>query len=121
MAQKIVITAEFSFESAKELIKYFADSGFSVSAKRIKGNGGWEIAALKCAAGCNSTISRREEVARFIERQLNWGTRAAKMPFGGDGYGAIELRELMDFIYKSPPVSDDEKIVTAGIGRNAKA
>ncbi len=45
MRQKIIIRAEYSFDDATSLIKYFVDKGYSVSAKQ--GHKMWEIGAIR--------------------------------------------------------------------------
>lgn len=58
-------------------------------------------------------MKSRQEVARFIERQMHWGWNKPAIPdHYGNGsvsahhYGLCELRELLDFIYESPPTND---------------
>lgn len=52
-------------------------------------------------------MKTREEVARFIERQIHWKHRCAREKGLQHHYGLQELRELMDFIYESAPTETE--------------
>jgi hypothetical protein len=54
-------------------------------------------------------LKTREEVARFVERQLGIETCGREK---GDKYhyGLQELRELMDFVYGGPPENEGQAL-----------
>lgn len=56
----------------------------------------------------------REEVARFVEQQLNWETPASQKGCKAH-YGLCELKELLDFIYGKPE-NESEEINANGKG-----
>lgn len=63
----------------------------------------------------NGMVRAREDVARFIEQQLDWKTEAsseASCPH----YGVCELHELMDYIYGGAPENSGEEICAKGKG-----
>lgn len=49
----------------------------------------------------------RFEVARFIEKQMDWKNNKLIEKGGRHHYGWMELRELMDFIYGGEPDHDE--------------
>ena len=54
-------------------------------------------------------MKSREEVARFIEKQMHHSHRCPLPKPNTHHYGLQELRELMDFIYDAEP-TEAEKI-----------
>jgi hypothetical protein len=59
-------------------------------------------------------MKTREAAARFIERQLHWTHKCSISKPSNWHYGLQELRELMDFIYESPP-TEAERITKLDI------
>ena len=51
----------------------------------------------------------RAEIARFIEEQLD-GNSPPEEKEDCWHYGKCELRDLLDFIFEAPPMSDEEKL-----------
>lgn len=57
-------------------------------------------------------LPTREEVVKFIERQLHYSYKCPREKGIQFHYGKQELRELLDFIYGGPPATDSEKLGT---------
>jgi hypothetical protein len=53
---------------------------------------------------------QREYAARFIEEQLKAGYECTREKGDAVHYGVQELRELLDYIYGTPPQSEREEI-----------
>ncbi len=53
--------------------------------------------------------SLRQLVARFIEKQMNFESKASSEKTNHH-YGWQELRELMDYIYHEKPTCKDQKL-----------
>ena len=51
----------------------------------------------------------REKAVALIIKQLESGTQFSRTP-SSNHYGKCELRELMDYIYESLPVNDEQRI-----------
>jgi hypothetical protein len=54
----------------------------------------------------------REEVARFVEKQMGSNYICSRNKNYAHHYGLQELRELMDFIYGEEPQNEEQKIKT---------
>ena len=52
----------------------------------------------------------RTAAAKLITKQLNNGTKANGLKGRAWHYGKVELRELLDFIYKREPRNKLEKV-----------
>jgi hypothetical protein len=55
-------------------------------------------------------VKTREEVARFIEEQMEGASEPSKPKGKRYHYGAQELRDLMDFVFGGEPLTDAERI-----------
>jgi hypothetical protein len=55
-------------------------------------------------------MKTREEVARFVEKQMGSNYICSRNKNYADHYGLQELRELMDFIYGEEPQNEEQKI-----------
>ena len=55
-------------------------------------------------------MKNREEVARFVESQLESEVPKTREKKGKHHYGFQELRELMDFIYGGEPENAEQNI-----------
>jgi len=55
-------------------------------------------------------MKTRAEIARYIERQLDWRHKPKLEKGSKHHYGLQELRELLDFAFDSPPQTEEEKI-----------
>ena len=64
-------------------------------------------------------MKQREEVARFVERQLSEDT--CKREKGHKHhYGMQELRELLDFIYEGRPANEGQMVMSDFLSRAMK-
>ena len=57
-------------------------------------------------------MKTREEVARFVEKQMGGRYICSRNKNYAHHYGLQELRELMDFIYGEEPQNEEQKIKT---------
>lgn len=55
-------------------------------------------------------MKNREDVASFIESQMNMTRECSRDKGSAHHYGWQNLRELMDFIYESEPLRQEEMI-----------
>lgn len=53
-------------------------------------------------------MKTREEIARFMEGQIDWTIPSP--PNSGCRYGRCELRQLMDFMFDGPPARKEEEV-----------
>ncbi len=60
-------------------------------------------------------MKTREEIARFIESQMDGKVLASKHSHWH--YGRVEVRQLTDFIFDGPPTCEKDKVFTPGEGK----
>ncbi len=61
-------------------------------------------------------MKTREEIARFIESQMNGKSQFA-LKNSHWHYGRVEVRQLMDFIFDGPPTCEKDKVFAPGEGK----